>query len=356
MGKPDWLKSALLNDKKYLTRKRFYWQAAFAVLLNLSIALTGFAALRWICVPVLNCWACPWAVFGCPAGAMANMAALGLVAFGVIGILVSFAVFLGRWTCGWACPFGWLQELFYMIPLPKIEIPRWMRFGKYIVLALMVLLFPFISGGGTVAPDDLKPLQEAGSTDAAQDTSLKVFLAKKLFICYYCPAGTIEASVPTAISATPLQDRVDAQRRRDILVAGLDPEKVADDDPTYPRKLVARTPVLFDKWLIAGLFLLLFVIIKRPFCRIACPVGAALGIFTPVSVLRLKVDEKKCINCDACTKRCPQGISIYKPDCTRTECILCNECVVVCPTKAISYENPIAAVKSVGKDATCPKG
>lgn len=366
MARPNWLRTAVFNNKKYLARKRFYMQFGFAVLLNLSLAFTGFFTLHWLAAPVLNCWACPFAVMGCPIGILANLAALNLVAIGAVGVLVSTAVVIGRWTCGWVCPFGWLQELFYMIPTPKFQMPRILRHFKYVALALMVFAIPWMLGGGTVSFDDLKPLQDTGNFEAFEDEEpldgetvpevaadsnqvLREFASRKLFFCYYCPAGTLQATVPLIISTEPHQVRLDHWRRNQIIEKGLDPEYVSDDDAEYPRLVVDKLEMsaVADKLVILALFLLAFVFIKRPFCRVFCPAGAALGAMSKASLLRLKVDPAKCIKCDACTKRCPQGISIYKPDCPKAECILCNECVVICPTKAISYDNPLRLTEPV---------
>ncbi len=369
MKTPKWFQNAIRNDKRYLKRKRFYFQVLFAVLLNFSFGLTGYFALRWLCVPVLNCWACPFAVFGCPIGIMANLAALHLVALGAIGVLVSVGVLLGRWTCGWVCPFGWIQELLYMIPTPKLKLPAFFRYGKYLTLLFMVFVFPWLYGGGTVSPADLAPLQEAGYTEDAgpyetddvpsptaveeEPEGFPAFAANELFFCSNCPAGTLMATIPLSLWPDLLQKRLDYERRRKILEAGMDPDEVTDDDPDFPRLEVPEVSLSSSlaKVGILAFFLLLFVFMKRPFCRAVCPIGAVLGLMSRVSLLRLKVDPDKCIQCDACTKRCPQGISIYKQDYPVAECILCNECVVVCPTKAISYENPFKLARPRAPDA-----
>ena len=41
--------------------------------------------------------------------------------FYILGTLLLFGVTLGRTICGFLCPFGFLQELLYKIPLPKIK-------------------------------------------------------------------------------------------------------------------------------------------------------------------------------------------------------------------------------------------
>ncbi|MDZ7814554.1 MAG: 4Fe-4S dicluster domain-containing protein [Planctomycetota bacterium] len=389
MQLPKWMRRAFRYDLRYLKRKRFYLQAGFAVLLNLSLAFTGFFALRWIGAPVLNCWACPYAIAGCPVGMIANFAALNIIAFGTIGILVSFGVILGRWTCGWVCPFGWFQELLYMIPTPKVLFPRILRYAKYLLLISMVIVIPWIYGGGTVEYEHIKPLEaemgeespfdeqdpfedpftedepfvedepeEPADTDvkSSDPEAFEKFMSKKMFFCYFCPAGALEASLPMLISTEPFQRRLDHLRDAEIRKAGLDPEFVADDDGEFPRITFPepRLADVADKFIVLAIFIILFVLMKRPFCRLACPVGAILGIASKVSVLRLRVDHDRCIECDTCARVCPQGIAIYKDDCPSAECILCNECVNACPVRCIHYDNPLRFTKPVGIPDTKP--
>ena len=39
----------------------------------------------------------------------------------ITGILILFGVLLGRFICGFLCPFGWFQELLHKIPSPKLS-------------------------------------------------------------------------------------------------------------------------------------------------------------------------------------------------------------------------------------------
>lgn len=78
---------------------------------------------------------------------------------------------------------------------------------------------------------------------------------------------------------------------------------------------------------------------NRAFCKYICPITVFLKIGTSRSLLRIKVDEDKCIHCGKCTLICPMDVEV--PSNSRkkrnaTECILCLECVEVCPVKALS--------------------
>ena len=94
-------------------------------------------ALKGVCVPVLNCYACPLAWGSCPIGALQHFVIVRQFPFYVLGILGVIGVFVGRFPCGWLCPFGWLQEIVYKLKLPKFSAPNWLRHMKYVVLIVV---------------------------------------------------------------------------------------------------------------------------------------------------------------------------------------------------------------------------
>ena len=76
-----------------------------------------------VCTPGLNCYSCPGAVTACPLGAIQNAFydSGKRAPYYMLGILMLYGVLLGRWICGWLCPFGFVQELLYKIKTPKIK-------------------------------------------------------------------------------------------------------------------------------------------------------------------------------------------------------------------------------------------
>ena len=43
----------------------------------------------------------------------------------------------------------------------------------------------------------------------------------------------------------------------------------------------------------------------RPFCRFLCPYGALLSLFSSVSIWKIRLSRKACINCELCHNSCP---------------------------------------------------
>ena len=103
-----------------------------------------------LCVPGLNCYSCPGALGSCPIGSL--QAVLGSrnyrFSFYIFGFLVLVGSLLGRFVCGWLCPFGLVQDLIYKIPfvrkwknLPGHRVLVW---AKYVILLVFVILLPLL--------------------------------------------------------------------------------------------------------------------------------------------------------------------------------------------------------------------
>ena len=132
--------------------KRILAQCISALLHNCN--LPGFITGRiWqaqpksVCVPVLNCYSCPGALGACPIGSLqSTLAGTALkFPFYVVGLLLLFALCLGRIICGWLCPFGLVQDLLYKIPTPKFgknSITAKLTYLKYVIAAIFVVLLP----------------------------------------------------------------------------------------------------------------------------------------------------------------------------------------------------------------------
>ena len=140
-----------MDKKRILVLARFRgWIQATAALLT-NIHLPNFlqgklyqGGGKAVCVPGLNCYSCPGAAGACPIGAFQAVVGSSKFRFSyyITGILILLGVLLGRFICGFLCPFGWFQELLHKIPSPKLSTKRLkpLRYVKYAVLLIMVVL------------------------------------------------------------------------------------------------------------------------------------------------------------------------------------------------------------------------
>lgn len=251
---------------------------------------TGF--LKSFCGPGLNCYSCPAALFSCPLGSIQQImislrilpwSYLSQVFLYLLAQLLIFSLFLGRFICGWLCPFGFFQELIYKVPFFKREIQlpfRMERYFKHFFLISFVFIFPALF------------IKEIGYGI--------------LWFCkYVCPAGTLEAGYFNLII-----------------------------NPSLSKKIG------YIFYLKTGLFFLILVFCLmevRFFCKNLCPLGLIYGLFNRFSFLKLRWDERACNNCTLCERTCPMNLKIPK-ELNSVECIRCLNCLELCPRKAIHLE------------------
>ena len=239
---------------------------------------------KTVCVPGLNCYSCPAATGACPIGAIQSVIGSSRFRFSyyVTGTLILLGVLLGRFVCGFLCPFGWFQELIHKIPLPRRKLStkrlRPLRYLKYLILLLTVTL-PLIF------------TNEVGQGDP--------------FFCkYLCPQGVLEGAVPLSLASENI--------RR--VLGGLFAWKSA----------------------VLAAVIILSLLFYRPFCKWLCPLGAFYALFNRVSLTGMQVDNRKCVRCGQCGKACKMDVDVTKtPD--HLECIRCGLCVKACPTGAVRF-------------------
>jgi len=94
----------------------------------------------------------------------------------------------------------------------------------------------------------------------------------------------------------------------------------------------------------------LSVIFKNFWCRYLCPYGALLGLIGLLSPIRIKRDVESCIDCDKCSKACPNFIDVArKKYVISDECTSCMNCIDACPVKNTLYLEIFPARKKFSK-------
>jgi polyferredoxin len=77
-------------------------------------------------------------------------------------------------------------------------------------------------------------------------------------------------------------------------------------------------------WVGLAVLLAATFFVRNLYCRFLCPVGAALGILSTLTVFRIK-RWSECKTCKICEKTCEWG-AIRGPEIVRTECVRCDDC------------------------------
>ena len=281
--KQGWLRA-------HLPTKRRLIQLYAALLFNAN--LKGFGngyiyrgPLKNICTPGLNCYSCPGASGACPLGSLQNALAGSdkRAPYYVFGIILLYGILLGRWICGFLCPFGLIQDLLHKIKTPKLKksrVTRVLSYLKYVILALFVFYIPLVYVYG------------------------KNPAILPAFCKYICPAGTLEGAVGLLSN----------KNNADLLsMLG----------PLFTWKFVLMVGILAAA-----------VFIYRFFCRFMCPLGALYGLFNKIAICGIKLEKPKCTDCGLCVSKCKMDIRHVGDH----ECINCGECISVCPTQAISWK------------------
>lgn len=273
---------------KQLSRFRGCIQAVATLLTNIHLPNFFKGGIyqgkgKAVCVPGLNCYSCPGAAGACPIGSFQAVVGSSKFRFSyyITGFLILLGVLLGRFICGFLCPFGWLQELLHKIPGKKLSTKKLkpLTYLKYAILLLAVVLLPAIV------------VNDLGMGDP--------------FFCkYICPQGVLEGAIPLAAVNEGIRSALGS---------------------------------LFN-WKLAILIVVvvLSVLFYRPFCKWICPLGAFYALMNKVSLLGIKVDEHKCVSCGKCARVCKMDVDVTKTP-NHTECIRCGKCITACPTDAIKF-------------------
>jgi ferredoxin len=77
-------------------------------------------------------------------------------------------------------------------------------------------------------------------------------------------------------------------------------------------------------WIGLGVLLVASIFVRNLYCRFFCPVGAALGLVSMLTVFRIK-RWSECSTCRLCEKTCEWG-AIRNRRIVVTECVRCDDC------------------------------
>ena len=234
-----------------------------------------------------------------------------------IGLLAVTLVF-GRVFCGWICPFGTLHHFF-----------GW--------------LLPSTKGRGAHRV-------EANKTHGYQRAKYYLLYAFLLAAVAGSAIGGMFDPICVAVRSIGLGVIPAAQYLTGRGISGMEshvPSRALQSGADHTQDFLARTvwqshqSYFHQTWLIV--FLLVGVLflnrfIPRFWCRVLCPLGAFLGVFSRFALFGMEKDHAKCTDCNLCLVHCqgadsPQGGVKWRQD----ECHMCLNCENACPEDVIKF-------------------
>jgi ferredoxin len=231
-----------------------------------------------------------------------------------LGIVI-ITLFFGRIFCGFVCPFGTIHHMVsyikpslkgqHMIDANQKRLDQ--RFKYFMLILLLVAALLGLNFSGLLDP--------------------LAFLFRSLALAVFPGIGT------------GIKKLFDLMAQSDIKIINLisyGAEVLVSPVFGYGYKAFKTA------WFIGALFLVtLFLNRIRPrfWCRILCPLGALLGIFARLSILRLEKYDEKCTDCNLCVEAC-QGAASPLPgqEWEPAECMFCFNCFNSCPEDAVAFK------------------
>ena len=250
-----------------------------------------------------------------------------------LGVIVVATIVLGRFFCGWICPFGLYMDFITLLRkaskirhrnLPE-KVNKYLHKLRYVIVAA-VLTLPFFAGPIYLQLSPFDP-------EVWRSFLLFKDPFNPLIVFFLGPLETLIIPWSGAV--------------------GFNGYSVSYP---YIREIIAYSNGPFFTSLNVFIFIALTVVTafvaRRFWCRF-CPTGVSIAIVNKVShfrwapMLHLNKVEEKCTKCGICKRVCPvQVTEVYEEkggDMTTSKCMLCMRCVEMCP-----YEDCLK-VNALGK-------
>jgi MauM/NapG family ferredoxin protein len=245
-----------------------------------------------------------------------------------------------------------MKTSFYMPEqnMIMVSLSRWRRISQLTFLAVFIFLFymtqyplDFVHTNAFLRSSPLLMLSNFLITyslswkimPAVLLLLLTLFLGR--FFCgWICPVGTVSDLIPKTKRKFSSFYRLKYYFLIFVLVSstlGFQLLVISDPLVIFTRSLVFITQIRVPVMLIF-IIGLVAALGERFWCRIMCPLGALLGVFSVFRILNLEIQEN-CIHCNLCNRICPMD-AIQNTEIKKTECTLCFECVEKCPRNAIT--------------------
>ncbi len=217
----------------------------------------------------------------------------------VVSILLFTSVF-GRWYCSFLCPLGILQDIIARFRKKKVLVKRAGRKANIIRYSVLILCILSFLCGASLVLLLVDPWSVFGRLTTTFALPVFTFFNNLLahIVNYFGMYGVVV---------------------KDYNFAGL-------------------SVLLIATLSLSLLTYFVFYHGGRFWCNTLCPVGTILSVVSRKSLVRVNIDQSKCISCGLCEKHCKTGVIHLKSKRVDAhDCVACFNCLPVCKDDAISY-------------------
>lgn len=289
----------------------------------------------------------------------------GLV-WGVATVVLT--IVLGRFFCGWVCPFGSIHQFVGYVGKRKkssLEKAKLNDYTRWQVIKYWILIFLLTLA---IADTAVYLINLPRNDPSIFWSFIGIFLATTIVLVSLRVLKNPKKSLLFILLGTALWAAMSFVFENTRMLSASLQIGMLDPIPLVYRSinlvilpLVDGTAVkLFinaryyeGSWLIGTIFITaVFLNLKTPrfYCRYICPLGALLGLLSRYSLWRIGKAESECIDCHLCEKNC-DGACSPSTRIRISECILCMNCLDECRHSQIGYRtNPSAAGEILSPD------
>ena len=339
------------------------------------------ALFLWFCITAtvgeklwqLRGWPVNWILQLDPLVALGTILTTRTLYAGLLWALVTVALtlLLGRFFCGWLCPFGSIHQFFGWLgrrgkgvaAKARANTYRPAQAIKYYILAFLLagagcsLLAELVRPAPTthrlawallalaaLALAWTAPRQRARDRRAALRQLALFAMAWALLALLMPGRNAVAASLQTGLlDPIPLLHR----SVNLVLLPLFD----------HARQLLSVEPRFYQgAWIIGLVFaaaVALNLAVPRFYCRFVCPLGALFGVLARWAPWRIgRTEGAHCTHCKRCDTDC-EGACDPDNAIRISECLLCMNCLVECKDRVIAYQTSRSAAGEItGPDIT----